>query len=68
MFDLQNNYLDKEDPGTYIIEDNEFLAQSTYHNMLKYVSGQILFRGDIILNTPLISDWEYIRIRKITNR
>ena len=63
-FDLKNNYLDEDDPWADILEVNAFVVQVMYHTMLQATSGQLVFGNYMILYTPLISDWEYIRIFK----
>ena len=63
-FDLQNNYLDKEDPWSGILAATAFAVRSTYHTTLQATPGQLVFGRDMILNTPFIADWEAIRKRK----
>ena len=63
-FDLQNNYLDKEDPWAGILAATAFAVRSTYHTTLQATPGQLVFGRDMILNTPFIADWEAIRRRK----
>ena len=60
-FDLQNNYLDWDDPLSGIKLDTDFAAQSTYHATFQTKPGQLVFGQDMILNTSLFSDWEAIR-------
>ena len=66
--DLQNNYLDKDDPWSGILAATDFAARSTYRTTLQATSYQLVFECDMILNTPFIADWEAIRLRKQKNR
>ena len=63
-FDLQNNYLDEGEPWSGILSATDFAVLSTYHTTLQAMPGQLLFRSDMIRNTPSIADWEDIRLRK----
>ena len=63
-FDLQNNYLDEEDPWGGILASTDFLVQSRYHITLQATPCQLVSGRDMILNTPFIDDWECIRRRK----
>ena len=60
-FDLQNIYLNNDDPWAGILEVKSFMVQSTYQNMLQATPGQLKFRCYMILNNPFITDWGYIR-------
>ena len=64
MFDLQNNYLDEDDPWSGILAATYSVLQSTYHTTLQATPGQLIFGRDMILNTPFIAHWEAIRLRK----
>ena len=64
MFDLQNNYLDEDDPWSGILEATDFAVQSTYYTNPQSIPGQLVFGRDMILNTSFIVDWEAIRLRK----
>ena len=64
MFDLQNNYLDKDDPWSGILADTDFAVQSTYHTTLQATPGQLVFGRAMILNTPFIADREDSRLFK----
>ena len=63
-FDLQNNYLDEDDPWSDVLASTAFEVQITYHNTLQPTPGQMVFGSEMILNTPFIADWEAIRPRK----
>ena len=64
MLDLQNNFPGKHDPWEGIIAATYFDIHSMYHTILYATPGKLLFGRDMMLNTPLISDWEAIRRRK----
>ena len=63
-FDLQNNYLDKGDNFSTIIEATAFAVCSTYQTRLQATYCQLVFGHSMILNTPFIVDWGAIRIHK----
>ena len=63
-YDLQNNYLDEDNPWSDILSATDFLVQSTYHTMLQATPGQLVIGCDMILNTPFIAYWETIKLRK----
>ena len=63
-FDLQNNYLDEDDPWSGILAATASAEQITYHTMLKSTPDQMVLWCDMILNTPFIADWGDIRLRK----
>ena len=54
MFDLQNNYLGKDEPWLAILSYSELAVHSTYLSMLQAMLGQLVFWCDMILNTPVI--------------
>ena len=62
MFDLENNYLDEEDPWAGILEAIYFAVGSTYHTTLQSTPVHMVFGCNMILNTPSIDDWESISI------
>ena len=64
MYNLQNNYLDKDDPWSGILAATDFLVQITYHTTLQATPVQLLFGRDTILNTPFIAEWGAIRLRR----
>ena len=49
-------------PGQ-VLSATEFAVRITYHNTLQTIPGRLIFGRDMILNTPLIADWEAIRLR-----
>ena len=64
MFDLQNTYLDEDEPWLGILAATDFAVQITYHTNLQATPGQLIFGFDMILNTPFIEDWEAIMLHK----
>ena len=63
-FELENNYLDEEDPWTGILSATAFAIRTTYHTTLKKSPGQLVFGRDMILNVKHIANWEVIREQK----
>ena len=55
-FDLQNNYLDKDEPWSGTIAAMDFSVRITYHTTLQATPGQLVFERDMILNPPVITD------------
>ena len=56
-FDLQNNYLDEDEPCSGILEATDFAVRNNYLTMLQDMLVQLVSRREIIINTPLIADW-----------
>ena len=63
-FELEDNYLDEEDPWKGILSATAFAVRSTYHTTLKKTPGQLVFGRDMILNIKHVANWEYIRQNK----
>ena len=63
-FELQENYLDEDDPWAGVLSAAAFAVRATYHTMLQKTPGQLVFGRDMILNVKHIANWEYIRQRK----
>ena len=63
-FDLQNNYLEEDDPWSGILAATAFAVQTIYHTNLQYTPVHLVFGFDMILNNPLIAYWEAIRLLK----
>jgi hypothetical protein len=63
-FELENNYLDLEDPWKGILSATAFAIRSTYHTTLQSTPGQLIFGRDMILNVKHEANWEFIRARK----
>ena len=64
-YDLQNNDLDEDESWSEILAATDFALRSTYHTTLQDRTVQLVFGRDMILNTPLIADLEYIRCTHI---
>ena len=64
MFDSKNNYLDEDCPWSGILAATYFAVQNMYHTTFQATPGQLIFRHDMIFNTPFIADWEAIRLLK----
>ena len=63
-FELEDNYLDQEDPWKGVLSATTFAIQSYYHTTLKKTPGQLVFRRDMIFNIKHVANWEYIRANK----
>jgi hypothetical protein len=63
-FELQDNYLDEEDPWKGILSATAFAVRSTYHMTLQKTPGQLVFGRDMIFNINHTANWEYIRACK----
>jgi hypothetical protein len=63
-FELENNYLDENDPWKGILSATAFAVQSTFHTTLQNTPGQLEFVHDMILNIKHEANWEYICARK----
>ena len=63
-FELEESYLDEEDPWKGILSATAFAVRSTFHTTLRQTPGQLVFGRDMIFNVKHKADWEYIRQRK----
>ena len=63
-FELQENYLDEENPWKGILSAAAFAVRSTYHTTLQKTPGQLVFGRDMIFNVKHTANWEYIKARK----
>ena len=63
-FELQDNYLDEDNPWKGILSATAFAVRSTYHMTLQKTPGQLVFGRDMIFNVKHTANWEYIRARK----
>jgi transposase InsO family protein len=63
-FELENNYLDNNDPWKEILSATAFAVRSTFHTTLQNTPGQLVFWRDMILNVKHETNWEYIRAWK----
>jgi transposase InsO family protein len=59
-FELQDNYLDEDDPWKGILSATTFAVWSTYHTTLQKTPGQLVFGRDMICNVQHTANWEYI--------
>ena len=63
-FELEDNYLDENDPWKGILSATAFAIHLKYHTTLQKLPGQLVFGRDMILNITHRANWEYIRQRK----
>ena len=63
-FELEENYLDEDDPWKGILSATAFAVRSTYHTTLKKSPGQLVFGRDMIFNIQHKANWDLIRQRK----
>jgi hypothetical protein len=56
-FNLESNYLDKEDPWKRVLTVTTFAVRSTYHTTLKKMPGQLVFGHDMIFNIQHVANW-----------
>ena len=63
-FELQENYLDEEDPFAGVLSAAAFAVRATYHTTLQKTPGQLVFGRDMIFNINHTANWDYIRARK----
>ena len=63
-FELQENYLDEEDPWKCILSATAFAVRATYHTTLQKSPGQLVFGRDMIFNIKHQANWEFIQQRK----
>ena len=63
-FELENKYLDKEDPWKSILGAVAFAVRSTIHTTTQSTPAQLVYGRDMILNIKHMANWEFIRARK----
>ena len=63
-FELENHYLDEDNPWKGILAATAFAIRSTLHSTLKKTPGQLVFQHDMIFNITHQADWEIIKQRK----
>ena len=63
-FNIQQTYVDENDPWTGILAAAAFSIPSTTNRQKGYISGQLIFGCDMILPIKYRVDWELIRQRK----
>ena len=62
--ELQDSYIDEDDPWTGILSAAAFAVRSTYHTTLQKTPGQLVFGRDLMFNIKHVANWESIRKRK----
>jgi hypothetical protein len=63
-FELEEVYMDEEDPWAGILAAVAFACRATYHTTLKATPGQLVFGRDLIFNTKHVANWEFIKQNK----
>ena len=63
-YNLQGNYLDKDDPWMVILSVTVFEIRSTVHTLKGYTPGQLIFGRYMVLPIKHISNWKLIPQRK----
>jgi len=63
-FQVQDNYLDEDNPWDGILAATMFATRATYHTTLQATPAQLVFGRDAILNTKFEANWNLIRERK----
>ena len=63
-FNLEENFLDGNDPWSGILSATAFAVRSTYHTTLRATPGQLVFGRDMILNIQHIANWKAIQDHK----
>ena len=65
-FNIQQNYVDKNDPWTGILDVSAFAILSTTNSKKGYSPCQLIFGRDMIIPIKHRVDWELLRQRKQT--
>jgi len=63
-FELEENYLDEDDPWSGILSAAAFAVRTTYHTTTQASPGQLVFGRDMVLNIKHIANWKAIKDRK----
>jgi RNase H-like domain found in reverse transcriptase/Integrase zinc binding domain/Reverse transcriptase (RNA-dependent DNA polymerase) len=63
-FEVQDNYLDEDDPWEGILAATMFAVRATYHTTLQATPAQLVFGRDAILNIRFEANWNYIKEQK----
>ena len=63
-FELEDRYLDKDDPWKGLLSAAAFAIRSTIHTTLQKTPAQLVFGRDMILNVTHVANWEHIKQRK----
>jgi transposase InsO family protein len=59
-FQVQDNYLDEDDPWEGILAATMFAIRATYHTTLQATLSQLVFGRDAILNVQFEANWNLI--------
>ena len=63
-FELEDKYLDADDPWKGILSAVAFAVRSTIHTTTQSSPAQLVFGQDMMLNITHKANWEFIRARK----
>ena len=63
-FELEDKYLDEDDPWAGILSAAAFAIRSTYHTTLQASPGQLVFGRDMIFNIKHVANWQAIKQKK----
>jgi transposase InsO family protein len=63
-FEVQDNYLDEDDPWLGILAATMFAVRATYHTTLQATPAQLVFGRDAIMNIKFEVNWEMIHQHK----
>jgi len=63
-FDLENKYLEEDNPFDYFLQFTPYDIRSTYHTTLQATPCQLVFGRDMIHNIAFKSNWNHIQKRK----
>jgi transposase InsO family protein len=63
-FQVQDNYLNEDDPWEGILTATMFAIRANYHTTLQATPSQLVFGRDAILNVQFEANWNLIRERK----
>ena len=63
-FELQDNYLDQDDPWKGVLSAAAYAIRATYHTTTQKTPGQLVFGRDMVFNIQHTANWEYIQKRK----
>ena len=60
-FELEDTYMDEDDPWAGMLAAMVFAVRSTFHTTLQATPGQLVFRRDTTFNSKHIANWELIK-------
>ena len=64
IFELQECYLDEDDPWKGILAAAAFAVRSTVHSTLQKFPGKLIFGRDMMLSINHEANWDLIRQKK----